>query len=116
MARLPHGDPELAVRQGSPHARDYAAALAEVASAACELGEPTMRVIGNASVAAAAQLGAVPDRLPASAPTAADRADDRRRPLPAEHPAHRTPEPASSRRAGRAPSAASTSCWPSSTP
>ena len=34
----------------------YAEALAEVASAACELGEPTMRVIGNASVAAAAQL------------------------------------------------------------
>ena len=31
-------------------------ALAEVAAAACELGEPTMRVVGNASVAAAAQL------------------------------------------------------------
>ncbi|WP_329003275.1 AAA family ATPase [Kribbella sp. NBC_00709] len=37
----------------------YAEALAEVASAACTLGEPTMRVIGNASVAAAAQLQAV---------------------------------------------------------
>jgi hypothetical protein len=36
----------------------YAEALAEIASAACTLGEPTMRVIGNASVAAAAQLQA----------------------------------------------------------
>jgi SpoVK/Ycf46/Vps4 family AAA+-type ATPase len=36
----------------------YAQALAEVVSAACGLGEPTMRVIGNASVAAAAQLTA----------------------------------------------------------
>ena len=45
--------------QGSPHTQSYAEALAEVASAACELGEPTMRVIGNASVAAAAQLAVV---------------------------------------------------------
>ncbi len=45
--------------QGSPLAADYARGLAEVASAACLLGEPTMRVIGNASVAAAAQLAAV---------------------------------------------------------
>jgi hypothetical protein len=43
---------------GSEHTAAYAAALAEVASAACGLGEPTMRVIGNASVAAAAQLQA----------------------------------------------------------
>jgi SpoVK/Ycf46/Vps4 family AAA+-type ATPase len=48
------------VAQGSPSARAYAEALADVASAACELGEPTMRVIGNASVAAAAQLSAAP--------------------------------------------------------
>lgn len=48
------------VAQGSSSARAYAEALAEVASAACQLGEPTMRVIGNASVAAAAQLSAVP--------------------------------------------------------
>ena len=47
------------VAQGSSSAGDYAQALARVASAACGLGEPTMRVIGNASVAAAAQLGAV---------------------------------------------------------
>ncbi|WP_433009651.1 AAA family ATPase [Kribbella sp. CA-294648] len=46
------------VAQGSPEKIPYAEALAEVASAACTLGEPTMRVIGNASVAAAAQLQA----------------------------------------------------------
>jgi Holliday junction resolvasome RuvABC ATP-dependent DNA helicase subunit len=46
------------VAQGSSHSMDYAEALAEVVSAACGLGEPTMRVIGNASVAAAAQLTA----------------------------------------------------------
>ncbi len=46
------------VAQGSPEKVAYAEALAEVASAACTLGEPTMRVIGNASVAAAAQLAA----------------------------------------------------------
>ena len=41
-----------------PRAAEYARALTEVASAACALGEPTMRVTGNASVAAAAQLAA----------------------------------------------------------
>lgn len=46
------------VAQGSAEKVPYAEALAEVASAACSLGEPTMRVIGNASVAAAAQLQA----------------------------------------------------------
>lgn len=54
------------VAAASPHAGSFAQALARVASAACSLGEPTMRVIGNASVAAAAQLGAVaPRRSPA---------------------------------------------------
>ncbi len=48
------------VATASPHAEPYARALADVCSAACELGEPTLRVIGNASVAAAAQLGALP--------------------------------------------------------
>ena len=57
------------VAQGSPHAVAYAQALAEVAAAACELGEPTMRVIGNASVAAAAQLSAVRSEPPLAAPT-----------------------------------------------
>lgn len=56
------------VAQGSSSARAYAEALAEVASAACQLGEPTMRVIGNASVAAAAQLSAVPGGAPTTAP------------------------------------------------
>jgi hypothetical protein len=46
------------VAQGSSSSVPYAEAMAEVASAACGLGEPTMRVIGNASVAAAAQLTA----------------------------------------------------------
>jgi len=46
------------VAQGSSRSMAYAEALAEVVSAACGLGEPTMRVIGNASVAAAAQLTA----------------------------------------------------------
>jgi adenylate kinase family enzyme len=46
------------VAQGSPFSVPYAEALAEVVSAACSLGEPTMRVVGNASVAAAAQLRA----------------------------------------------------------
>lgn len=46
------------VAQGSSQRMAYAEALAEVVSAACSLGAPTMRVIGNASVAAAAQLTA----------------------------------------------------------
>ncbi len=46
------------VAQGSSFSVPYAKALAEVVSSACGLGEPTMRVIGNASVAAAAQLTA----------------------------------------------------------
>lgn len=48
------------VAAGAPAAAEYARALVEVCSAACALGEPTLRVIGNASVAASAQLGAVP--------------------------------------------------------
>ncbi|HRW17768.1 MAG TPA: AAA family ATPase [Dermatophilaceae bacterium] len=39
-------------------AADYARALAEIASAAASLGEPTLRVTGNAAVASAAQLEA----------------------------------------------------------
>ncbi|MFI6828504.1 AAA family ATPase [Kribbella sp. NPDC050241] len=46
------------IADGSAEKVAYAKALAEVASAACTLGEPTMRVVGNASVAAAAQLQA----------------------------------------------------------
>jgi SpoVK/Ycf46/Vps4 family AAA+-type ATPase len=54
--------------QGSSHSAPYAEALAEVVSAACGLGEPTMRVIGNASVAAAAQLTAAGARSNVSLP------------------------------------------------
>src|SRR5919199_6697260 len=46
------------VAAGSASAADYARALVEVASAACGLGEPTITVVANASVAAAAQLDA----------------------------------------------------------
>jgi SpoVK/Ycf46/Vps4 family AAA+-type ATPase len=53
------------VAEGSPHAADYARALVEVASAACTLGEPTITVVANASVAAAAYLDAAGVRPPA---------------------------------------------------
>jgi hypothetical protein len=43
---------------GVPAAVGYARALTEVAAAACSLGEPTMRVVANASAASAAQLAA----------------------------------------------------------
>jgi hypothetical protein len=43
----------------SPQALAYATALSEVATAAATLGQPTPRVMGNASTAAAAQLAAV---------------------------------------------------------
>ena len=56
--------------QRSPHATAYAQALAEVTAAACDLGEPTMRVVGNASVAAAAQLSAVRHDPPTADPDA----------------------------------------------
>ncbi len=57
--------------QRSPHTAAYADALAQVAAAACELGEPTMRVVGNASVAAAAQRSVLRSVPPADAPDAA---------------------------------------------
>ncbi len=47
------------VEASNPGAAGYARALAEVAAAACSLGEPTMRVVANASAAAAAQMTAV---------------------------------------------------------
>ena len=60
------------VAQGSSRSVAYAEALAEVAAAACGLGEPTMRVIGNASVAAAAQLTAAGARPTTSPKTTTD--------------------------------------------
>src|SRR5947209_7342434 len=56
------------VAAGSPHTADYARALVEVASAACGLGEPTITVVANASVAAAAQLDAAGVRPVAPVP------------------------------------------------
>jgi AAA lid domain/ATPase family associated with various cellular activities (AAA) len=44
------------VAAANPAAPAYAAALAQLASAACSLGEPTLRAIDVASLAAAAQL------------------------------------------------------------
>lgn len=46
-------------------AGEYAEALATVTAAACDLGDGGMRVVGNASVAAAAQLAAVRPKPPA---------------------------------------------------
>ena len=53
-----------------PEAMAYATALSEVCTAAAMLGTPTPRVMGNASTAAAAQLGAVRQvaPVPAGAP------------------------------------------------
>lgn len=49
---------EALLQAGSGHAQEYARALTEVAAGACALGEPTIRVVANASIAAAAQLRA----------------------------------------------------------
>jgi hypothetical protein len=62
---------------GSPMALDYARALVRVTAAACGLGEPTARVLDNASIAAAAQLQAAGVRpsyppVPGSGPSPAN--------------------------------------------
>jgi ATPase family associated with various cellular activities (AAA)/AAA lid domain len=57
------------VAAGSGRAADYAGALGEVAAAAAGLGEPTARVLGGASVTAAAQLSAVRSRSLPTVPT-----------------------------------------------
>jgi hypothetical protein len=59
------------VGAGSAYTGDYAKALVEVASAACGLGEPTITVIANASVASAAQLDAGGVRPPSAITDAA---------------------------------------------
>ncbi|WP_088314095.1 AAA family ATPase [Kineosporia sp. R_H_3] len=56
------------VETGSPHAADYAHALVDVTTAACGLGEPSLRVVSNAGVTAAAQLGAVGRSAPGAFP------------------------------------------------
>jgi hypothetical protein len=56
---------------GSAKAGDYAQALAVVASAACSLGEPSLRVIAVATLSAATQLRAAnPQTTTTPAPTA----------------------------------------------
>lgn len=55
-----------AARSGA--ATEYAEALATVTAAACDLGAGGMRVVGNASVAASVQLGAVRPKPPATPP------------------------------------------------
>ena len=74
------------VAAGSPAAVPYARALTEVASAACSLGEPTMRVIGNASVAAAAQLQAAGELRTAGSLRDVTRATGPGRAVPAASP------------------------------
>ena len=123
----------LLAAQQSPYTSAYAQALAEVAAAACELGEPTMRVIGNASVAAAAQLSAVqpePARGTSVAEPVGGPSDNGPRQVARPGvPAARRPDRSLSavRRRRQADAAAtpaatadrhgaSTSCWPSSTP
>ena len=68
------------LENGGWGAAGYARALTDVAAAACSLGEPTMRVVANASAAAAAQLAAagvpvsaVPPARPAEVPVEAPR-------------------------------------------
>jgi hypothetical protein len=56
------------VEAGGWGAAGYARALTEVAAAACSLGEPTMRVVANASVASAAQLSAAGVSPPTTPP------------------------------------------------
>jgi hypothetical protein len=79
------------VAAGSPHAPDYARALVEVASAACTLGEPTITVVANASVAAAAFLDAAGVRPPAPqvptpTPSAGQQVPTQEKPAGAEEP------------------------------
>ena len=74
------------VTAASPHAGEYARALADVAASAILLGTPSARVAENAAIASAAQLGAVPSR-----PRTPPGAEPAQAPTPARTP---TPEPA----------------------
>ncbi|QTE30832.1 AAA family ATPase [Pengzhenrongella sicca] len=94
---------ELAATR-SAHAPEYARALTEVASAACALGEATLRVVGNAAVAAAAQLAAAPLPMPAGTRPGETQAG---LPLP-ESVAVGRHEPAETAAAGGAPAPAPT--------
>ena len=123
LARGADGDPAARSRPSGPRTRAaYAQALAEVAAAACELGEPTMRVIGNASVAAAAQLSVVRPDPPTARPDAVPRPCGLLSPTAAQRrvavadAGRRQPAAPTAPAPGRRRRGASTSCWPSSTP
>ena len=81
------------VARGDASAPAYAAALAELASAACSLGEPSLSVVGTASVIAAAQTAALPVPPPGFGRT--DRAARLVRPKPdgAAEPQPEAPAP-----------------------
>ena len=59
------------VAERSTQAEAYAQALAQIASAACSLGDPTLTTVGEASVIAAAQLDTVLPAPPANGPLGA---------------------------------------------
>lgn len=65
----PTGLLEHLVVHGSPHASAYAAALARVTSAACDLGDAPLDVIARASTTAAVHLAAARATAPDMAPT-----------------------------------------------
>ncbi|HEY7047754.1 MAG TPA: AAA family ATPase [Jatrophihabitantaceae bacterium] len=56
------------VARGDRQAAAYAQALAQLASAACSLGEPSLSAVGAASVIAAAQVAALPEPPPPEPP------------------------------------------------
>ena len=91
------------VAQGSSLSLPYAEALAEVVSAACSLGEPTMRVIGNASVAAAAQLTAAGARPAMALPTTPANLEPSAATSPTPEPARQLRRAAGERAAAPAP-------------
>jgi ATPase family associated with various cellular activities (AAA)/AAA lid domain len=55
--------------EASPVAGEYARALVGVTAAACDLGEPTVRAVANASIAAAAQLRSAGVRATPTSPS-----------------------------------------------
>ena len=131
MAGSPDDAAQPLVLDGSPHALAYARPWPQVASAACVLGEPTIRVVGNASVAAAAQLarrrrparpprpdrtaGASPTPTPAAAPAPVGEpqpaaADPSRNPEDAGGAARRARRPHRARPGSRARSTGRSRC------
>jgi SpoVK/Ycf46/Vps4 family AAA+-type ATPase len=73
------------VARADPQAGAYAQALAELASAACSLGEPSLQSVGTASVIAAAQQ--LPDRATSGSVRQPDVAQSVEKPAPPAPPA-----------------------------